>query len=291
MKRFALICIPLALLVVFVLPTVAQTTPTHQRLGGIDVAQYCHSKNLGAGPANNNQDWACFNTDSSINFIFNQTHYDETCRMQYGTRNGTVFSLKDGSNPHGKDNWSCYQLIVPGAVPDPDQPQDNVRLGGMNILSYCDSQGYSAQVVNNGNEWACTHKFGNEWAFVLSSTDYNLICRNSYGASAFAVQDQSNGSAAMNWSCYKSTRAEYENPDKFFNTRENTRAGVIGAVSARIGYEVNVRASPSMEAPKLGRINWGSTWPLLGREGDWYLIEYRGQVGYVSTYWVRATQR
>lgn len=49
---------------------------------------------------------------------------------------------------------------------------------------------------------------------------------------------------------------------------------------------VNVRASASETANKLGMITGGDTAELISNEGDWCKINYNGQVGYVKTEYV-----
>jgi hypothetical protein len=294
MKRYFLILSLLLVLMGMVPFTTAQTPqPTNTRLGGVDVGGYCNSRNFNVGRVNNNNDWACLNwADGSINFTLSQSDYDAACFRQFGSRNGTVYAVRDGTSAIPADNWACYQLVVPGAAPSPEARAGNLRQGGLNVANYCAGQGYNASVINNGNDWACVDKFTGGTAFALTSTDYNLICRNTYGASAYAFQDQNNGAGALNWSCYRPDRTEYENALAFTDTRTDPQPNAIGAVSAKVGYEVNVRAAPDMEAPKLGRINWGSSWPLLGREDEfWWRIEFHGQVGYVAAKWVRVIQR
>ena len=39
-------------------------------------------------------------------------------------------------------------------------------------------------------------------------------------------------------------------------------------------YAVNVRASASTTSTRVGKANLGATFPYLGKEGDWYKIQY-----------------
>jgi uncharacterized protein YraI len=45
---------------------------------------------------------------------------------------------------------------------------------------------------------------------------------------------------------------------------------------------VNVRTAPNRTAERIGRIFPGTNYNFLGREGDWILIDFNGQRGYVS---------
>lgn len=50
---------------------------------------------------------------------------------------------------------------------------------------------------------------------------------------------------------------------------------------------LNVRAGAGTSFNVLGRINPGTTYAVLGQEGDWIVIDYNGQRGYVSASFVR----
>lgn len=51
---------------------------------------------------------------------------------------------------------------------------------------------------------------------------------------------------------------------------------------ANCSYAINVRASASTTATRIGKANLGATYPYLGKEGDWYKIQYNTTtVGYV----------
>lgn len=50
------------------------------------------------------------------------------------------------------------------------------------------------------------------------------------------------------------------------------------------GNKVNVRKKPTTDNKKniIGKVNNGDTFTYLSHEGNWYLIEYNGQYGYIS---------
>ncbi len=83
------------------------------------------------------------------------------------------------------------------------------------------------------------------------------------------------------------TKVLYEGKEGYIKSEylainETANAGdVIGTVTATTN--VNVRASASETADRLGVLNGGATVDLLGREGDWSKIVYEGQVGYVKS--------
>lgn len=59
----------------------------------------------------------------------------------------------------------------------------------------------------------------------------------------------------------------------------------VGSVTA--SANVNVRASASETADKLGVLAGGDSAELLGEEGEWCRIKYGGQVGYVKTEYIQ----
>lgn len=67
------------------------------------------------------------------------------------------------------------------------------------------------------------------------------------------------------------------------------RGQVIGSCTPRDATEVNVRNAPDANSAVLGMIDWYDTLPLLGEQGDWYIVDYNGQQGYVSANWVEIT--
>lgn len=62
-------------------------------------------------------------------------------------------------------------------------------------------------------------------------------------------------------------------------------ATAVGSVTA--SANVNVRASASETADKLGVLAGGDSAELLGEEGEWCKIKYGGQVGYVKTEYIQ----
>lgn len=67
--------------------------------------------------------------------------------------------------------------------------------GEFQVEWYCNNQGYG--VGEDGTDWYCTG------GFTLQISDFDAICQATYNyASAFAVQDGSNGAPAYNWRCY-----------------------------------------------------------------------------------------
>jgi uncharacterized protein YraI len=59
----------------------------------------------------------------------------------------------------------------------------------------------------------------------------------------------------------------------------------IGRITAT--DNVNVRASASEEAGRMGTISAGTTVSLLGIEGGWCKVNYEGLVGYVKADYVK----
>lgn len=69
----------------------------------------------------------------------------------------------------------------------------------------------------------------------------------------------------------------------------STVGTVIGSMTPRDNVEVNVRSGPGTSYNILGVVDWRDTLPLLGESGDWYIVDYNGQQGYVSARWVNVT--
>ena len=59
----------------------------------------------------------------------------------------------------------------------------------------------------------------------------------------------------------------------------------IGTVTATTN--INVRASASETADRLGVLSGGDSAELVGTEGDWSKIKYNGQIGYVKSEYVQ----
>lgn len=63
--------------------------------------------------------------------------------------------------------------------------------------------------------------------------------------------------------------------------------GAVSVGSVTASANVNVRASASETAEKLGVLAGGDSAELIGEEGDWCKIKYGGQVGYVKTEYIQ----
>ncbi len=87
------------------------------------------------------------------------------------------------------------------------------------------------------------------------------------------------------------TKVNYEGKEgyiksEFLQTVESAAgAEVIGTVTATTN--INVRASASETADRLGVLSGGDSADLLGTEGDWSKIRYNGQIGYVKSEYVQ----
>ena len=87
------------------------------------------------------------------------------------------------------------------------------------------------------------------------------------------------------------TKVDYEGKEGYIKTEflqlaESTAgAETIGTVTATTN--INVRASASETADRLGVLSGGDSAELVGTEGDWSKIKYNGQVGYVKSEYVQ----
>ena len=87
------------------------------------------------------------------------------------------------------------------------------------------------------------------------------------------------------------TKVDYEGKEgyiksEFLQTVESTAgAETIGTVTATTN--INVRASASETADRLGVLSGGDSADLIGTEGDWSKIKYNGQIGYVKSEYVQ----
>ena len=87
------------------------------------------------------------------------------------------------------------------------------------------------------------------------------------------------------------TKVDYEGKEgyiksEFLQTVENAAgAETIGTVTATTN--INVRASASETADRLGVLSGGDSADLIGTEGDWSKIKYNGQIGYVKSEYVQ----
>lgn len=87
------------------------------------------------------------------------------------------------------------------------------------------------------------------------------------------------------------TKVDYEGKEGYIKTEflqlAESAAGaeIIGTVTATTN--INVRASASETADRLGVLSGGDSAELVGTEGDWSKIKYNGQVGYVKSEYVQ----
>ena len=87
------------------------------------------------------------------------------------------------------------------------------------------------------------------------------------------------------------TKVDYEGKEgyiksEFLQTVESAAgAETIGTVTATTN--INVRASASETADRLGVLSGGDSADLIGTEGDWSKIKYNGQIGYVKSEYVQ----
>lgn len=87
------------------------------------------------------------------------------------------------------------------------------------------------------------------------------------------------------------TKVDYEGKEGYIKTEflqlAESAAGTetIGTVTATTN--INVRASGSETADRLGVLSGGDSAELVGTEGDWSKIKYNGQIGYVKSEYVQ----
>lgn len=87
------------------------------------------------------------------------------------------------------------------------------------------------------------------------------------------------------------TKVDYEGKEGYIKTEflqlAESAAGTetIGTVTATTN--INVRASASETADRLGVLSDGDSAELVGTEGDWSKIKYNGQIGYVKSEYVQ----
>ena len=87
------------------------------------------------------------------------------------------------------------------------------------------------------------------------------------------------------------TKVDYEGKEgciktEFLQAAESAAgAETIGTVTATTN--INVRASASETADRLGVLSGGDSAELIGTEGDWSKIKYNGQIGYVKSEYVQ----
>ena len=85
------------------------------------------------------------------------------------------------------------------------------------------------------------------------------------------------------------TKVDYEGKEGYIKTEflqlAESGAESIGTVTATTN--INVRASASETADRLGVLSGGDSAELVGTEGDWSKIKYNGQIGYVKSEYVQ----
>lgn len=87
------------------------------------------------------------------------------------------------------------------------------------------------------------------------------------------------------------TKVDYEGKEGYIKTEflqlaeSVAGAETIGTVTATTN--INVRASASETADRLGVFSGGDSAELVGTEGDWSKIKYNGQIGYVKSEYVQ----
>lgn len=87
------------------------------------------------------------------------------------------------------------------------------------------------------------------------------------------------------------TKVDYDGKEGYIKTEflqaAESAAGAetIGTVTA--STNINVRASASETADRLGVLSGGDSAELIGTEGDWSKIKYNGQIGYVKSEYVQ----
>lgn len=63
---------------------------------------------------------------------------------------------------------------------------------------------------------------------------------------------------------------------------EQVRTGTVRTDGGRL----NLRAKPSMDAAVMGRIPNGSSVIVFGQTGDWYVVQFGGQIGYAAASYI-----
>lgn len=192
--------------------------------------------------------------------------------------------VRAGQSLPPADDIPLGTLSVPSNAPD-----NAFRLGGFQVEWYCNNQGYGIDLVNGDRDWACTNPNTGQVDFILGRQEFDAICRTWYDSNtAFAVRDMENRILAYTLSCYDFGSAPSRPVQGGDNVEDaNIVDGYnlnsqIGTVSPNEFYEVNVRSQATVRSPILGVIDWRDSFPALAREGDWFVINYNGQVGFVS---------
>ena len=72
---------------------------------------------------------------------------------------------------------------------------------------------------------------------------------------------------------------------EFYNSDDNTTEGIVITENDAL----NVRTSPSVDAPVIGQVPKGDVVHITGEDGDWYKIRLGSEIGYVSKEYVALT--
>lgn len=97
-----------------------------------------------------------------------------------------------------------------------------------------------------------------------------------------AIQSSSVGSTGSSNSSSTSTSSK--------NTTTKTSVTEMGTVcNLNPGCKLCVVNKPSMNGTKIGLLTEGTTFKIIGQNGDWYEISYQGQNGYVYNGFVKVT--
>ena len=145
------------------------------------------------------------------------------------------------------------------------------------------------QVAEAGTEEGSTD--GQDTQYVTTTTTVNVrssdseqadkLGKVSGGTKLQVLEQRPNG-----W-----TKVDYEGKEGYIKTEflqlAESAAGTetIGTVTATTN--INVRASASETADRLGVLSGGDSAELVGTEGDWSKIKYNGQIGYVKSEYVQ----
>lgn len=62
--------------------------------------------------------------------------------------------------------------------------------------------------------------------------------------------------------------------------------GNTGVVTLQSGY-LNIRQEPSINSPVIAMAPNGATLTIIGRNGDWYNVNYNGNIGYAAAQYIR----
>ena len=87
------------------------------------------------------------------------------------------------------------------------------------------------------------------------------------------------------------TKVDYEGKEGYIKTEflqlAESAAGAETNGTVTATTNINVRASASETADRLGVLSGGDSAELVGTEGDWSKIKYNGQIGYVKSEYVQ----